>query len=163
MIDEFVTNELKFNEMAHHHYDDAYVVRAFFWAKATAFENQLTYLGGNFLVNQEGQLNRMSSTGFFGETDIAKFKFANEDQLHVQDDVPKEDRISEQKARIDQTKARMDWIAIVMVLAIREHDKVSQDLNLMTYGEIKRRAAEKKSSYSAPRTGTNGPNDPIGF
>ena len=126
--------------------DDAYLARALFWGVASAMENQLSYLGGNFLPNLERSLNRLSPNGILSEDSLDLNKFSNESHAHINDDESIDDQKAEIEARIDQVRAKMDTAAIMYVEAVRNHDEISHLLGQMTYSGIKAAAAAKRQT-----------------
>jgi hypothetical protein len=124
---------------------DAYSTRAYFWGVASALENQIQYLGSNYLPNLERRVNTLEGTGYLSEGDLQVDWFANEDKPHVNDDTDIETQASDVRSQIDVIQERMRTLAIGYVLAVREHDDISKDLQQLTYGAIKSRAAAKRA------------------
>ena len=127
-------------------YDDAYICRALFWGEAAALENQITYLGNVLLPSFERRLTTLAGRGILSEADIDVHKFTNEDKAHVSDDRTIEDQELELEQRIDQIRNKMTMAAVGFVEAMRNHDDLSKDLNLLSYSGIKAKSAEKRRS-----------------
>ena len=125
--------------------DDAYLCRAAFWGQASAMENQLQYLGGNYLPNLERRLNQLESSGFLSESDLNVSWFANEDRPHVNDEISPTEKAANIRDQIDQLMYKMTTAAIGFVVSMREHDKISKDLEQLSYSAIKARAANKRA------------------
>ncbi len=145
--DPWYKDVLRFVELASSIIEDAWLLRAYWWGVASAMENQCTYLGGNFLVNLEGQYSRLADpTGFLGESDLSQVKFANEDQPHINDEISVEEKLETLTQRIDSVKEKMQIAGVIFVFAVRQHDSISQDLDQLTYGAIKARAANNRKA-----------------
>ena len=125
--------------------EDAYSTRAYFWGVASAMENQIQYLGSNYLPNLERRVNTLEGNGFLSEGDLQVDWFSNEDKPHVNDETPIDTQASDVRNQIDVIQDRMQTLAIAYVTAVREHDDISKDLQQLTYGAIKSRAAAKRS------------------
>ena len=125
--------------------EDAYSTRAYFWGVASAMENQIQYLGGNYLPNLERRVNTLEGNGYLSEGDLSVDWFSNEDKPHVNEDVTIETQASDTRNQIDMISERMRTLAIAYVLAVWEHDDISKDLQQLTYGAIKSRAAAKRA------------------
>mgnify|MGYP003148283595 FL=1 len=128
--------------------DDAYSCRAYFWGVASAMENQLQYLGGNYLPNLERRLNQVDGNGFLSENDLSVSWYTNEDKPHVNEEEPLDDQAIDIKNQIDRITDRMHTLGIAYVLARSSHDDISKDLNQLTYGAIKSRASAKKKAVA---------------
>ena len=125
--------------------EDAYSTRAYFWGVASAMENQIQYLGSNYLPNLERRVNTLEGNGYLSEGDLQVDWFSNEDKPHVNDETPIDTQASDVRNQIDVIQDRMSTLAIAYVTAVREHDDISKDLQQLTYGAIKSRAAAKRS------------------
>lgn len=147
--DDFVVKVKKMNQVKESVYDDAYICRALHWGEAAALFNQLEYLGGTLLPSFERRLNRLAGNGILSESDIDVFKFSNEEKAHVQDDQTIDDQILEAEARIDKIKEKMLMAAVGFIEAVRSHDDLSRDLNLLSFSGIKAKAAEKRAAMAA--------------
>ena len=73
---------------------------------------------------------------WFGET--------NEQEPHVNEETSFDQLIEDQQNFIDQLKRRMTTAGIKMVVAIRNHDQLSNDLEQLTYAGIKAKAAANR-------------------
>ncbi len=124
--------------------DDAYSCRAYFWGVASAMENQIQYLGGNYLPNLERRVNQLEGNGFLSESDLQVSWHSNEDKPHVNEDVDAILQSSEVKDQIDNIQDRMVNLGVAYVLARTSHDDISKTLNQLTYGAIKAKAAARK-------------------
>jgi hypothetical protein len=126
--------------------DDAYLCRASFWGEASAMENQLEYLGGNYLPNLERRINQLEGSGFLSENDLSVSWFANEDQPHVNDEVPADEKSANVKDQIDQVLYKMSTAAIGFIVNVHKHDEISKQLEQLSYTAIKARAAAKRAA-----------------
>ena len=151
--DNDVVEFKRLNEATQIIYDDAYLARAYFWGVASSMENQLSYLGGNYLPNLERRMNTLNSEGILSQTDLDVNWHSNEDQLHVNDDQPVEEHKAIQQSRIDIVHTKMRTAAICYVLAVRAHDDISHTLDQLTFSGIKAKA-EAKRSAALQATGT---------
>ena len=124
--------------------DDAYSCRAYFWGVASAMENQIQYLGGNYLPNLERRVNQLEGNGFLSESDLQVSWHSNEDKPHVNEEVDAILQSSEVKDQIDNIQDRMVNLGVAYVLARTSHDDISKTLNQLTYGAIKAKAAARK-------------------
>ena len=125
--------------------EDAYSTRAYFWGVASAMENQIQYLGSNYLPNLERRVNTLEGNGYLSEGDLQVNWFSNEDKPHVNEDLDVDTQASDVRNQIDVIQDRMRTLAITYVTAVREHDDISKDLQQLTYGAIKSRAAAKRN------------------
>jgi hypothetical protein len=130
--------------------DDAYIARSVFWGLATALENNANYVGSRLLPQAEQRLNSIEGRGFKSEADVTKTWFANEDAPHVNDDVPIDQQIDNQKAMIEQRADKLRRAAIGYAVAVRHHDSISADLDQLSYAQIKQRSNTKRL-LNAPR------------
>lgn len=144
--DDFVKAIKKLNAVMLNLYDDAYICRALLWGTASALENQITYLGNILLPSFERRLNTLKGTGILSESDIDVYKFSNEEKPHVSDDTTVDDQALELEMRIDQIRSKMTTAAVGFIEAIRNHDDLSKDLNLLSYSGIKAKAAERRAA-----------------
>ncbi len=136
-------------ELEHVVLDDPYLARANFWGKATAMENQIKYLGGNYLAGLEGRLNKLKNpSGILAESDLNLSMFANEDMPHINEDRTKEDQIMELEAQIQKVVDKMKRAAVSFIINVREHDDVSKIVDAFTFQAIKARAAEKRAAFA---------------
>lgn len=128
--------------------EDAYLYRQGCFALAGGMERQLEYLGGTLLPSNENQLARMSSGGIRGEsyTQDSWFGTTNSDDEHINDEVGTEQLIDDKQDFIRQLERRMRTAAIILVVAVREHDDVSDMLSQHKYGTIKAMAAAKRKA-----------------
>lgn len=131
-------------------FDDGYLARANHWGVATAMENQISYLGGNLLPRYERRLNTVTNpTGVLAETDLRASFVSNEDHPHVNEDITAEEQAGELEAQIDQIKVKMRSAAIVYAVFVAAHDRISMDLNQLTFGAIKAKAYNNRQARSA--------------
>lgn len=144
--DGFLTAIRKLHQVMLSVYDDAYICRALFWGLAAAQENQIAYLGSTLLPSFERRLTTLAGRGILSESDIDVYKFTNEDKAHVSDDRTVEDQELELEQRIDQIRNKMTMAAVGFVEAMRNHDDLSKDLNLLSYSGIKAKAAERRAT-----------------
>tara|TARA_Y100000310_G_C20680013_1_gene815353 strand:- start:1833 stop:2336 length:504 start_codon:yes stop_codon:yes gene_type:complete len=129
--------------------EDAWSARALFWGLTSAAENQLSYLGGNFLPNLERRVNNLEGNGILSETDLQVSFHTNEDQPHINEDQDSADLAAEVKVRIDEINERMQVMAIVYVLGVQHHDDISRDLEQLTFSGIKAKAAANRAAKEA--------------
>jgi len=126
--------------------EDAYLARAYFWGVASSMENQIAYLGGNYIPNLERRVNNLEGNGVLSEGDLRVDWVSNEDQAHVNEDVAVDDQIADLKVRINQGQEKMVTAAIGYVLAVQEHDDISKTMDQLTFSGIKARAADKRKT-----------------
>ena len=144
--DDFVKAIKKLNAVTLNVFNDAYICRALMWGQAAALENQLTYLANTLLPSFERRLNILTSRGILGESDIDVYKFSNEQKPHVSDDTTLDDQVLELEMRIDQIRNKMTVAAVGYIEAIRNHDDLSKDLNLLSFSGIKSKATERRAA-----------------
>lgn len=126
--------------------DDAWLARQEHYGSAGAMERQLEYLGGTLLPNAEMKKQRMTSKGVIGEsyTKDSWFGHTNEDQPHVNEEIPFDQLVDDQETFIEGLKARMRTAAIIFVVRVRAHDEHSAMLNQLSYTGIKAKAMENR-------------------
>ena len=149
--DEVLQDTLKNIELYELLFDDAYLSRAYHWGVATSMENQLSYLGGNLLPGAEERHNNQFGDGITGEGDLSVDWFANEAKPHINEDRPLDQLEDDSKTFMDQIQDKMRTAGIVFVAHVRAHDEVSKDLNQLSYGAIKSRAASKRKPATRTR------------
>ena len=125
--------------------DDAYLARADFWGMATARENQVLYIGDRLLPNVERQLNQLTGRGINSESNET-FRFSNEEAPHINEEVSIEELVADKEAMIDQLNDKMRRAAIGLVIAVQNHDELSQVLGQLTYSGIKAQASTKRAN-----------------
>lgn len=130
--------------------DDAYIARSSFFGLATGLENNAVYLGSKLIPQAEQRLNAIEGRGFLSEGDVTNKWYANEDKPHVNEDTPIDQQIDNQKEMIEQRGDKLRRAAIGFAVMVRHHDSVSADLDMITYAQIKQRAATKRL-LNAPR------------
>jgi len=145
-IDPATDEDLKFckvqSECAQEWLEDAYLARAYFWGIASAMENQIEYLGTNYLPNLERKLNVIEGNGYLSENDVSVSWYANEDKPHVNDEIALDDQSHNIKQQIDRIKEKMTKAGILFVTALKNHDEISGILDQLSFYAIK--AASKK-------------------
>ena len=132
--------------------EDAWLARQDHFGSAGAMERQLEYLGGTLLPNAESKLQRMNSDGVMGEsyTKDSWFGTTNEDDPHINEEIPYDQIVDDQHTFVDELTRRMRTAAILFVTRVRAHDFLSKQLNQLTYAEIKSRAAQNRNARSKP-------------
>ena len=137
-------------KLKHLIYDDAWTVRQSCYNEAFGMLSHLKYLGGTLLPKAEQRINQLENrTGVLGETDISVgwgTKHSNEDRPHINDEVPVDQQVDNQKSFVDDLLARMRTVAISFVVHIKEHDNISKDLDQLTFSAIQARSAQKKAA-----------------
>jgi hypothetical protein len=127
--------------------DDPWLSRAFFWGATSAMENQISFLGGRLLPGLEQRLNKIDpASGVLGESNLAVSWTSNEDKLHVNDAISVEDRIMETQSQIDNLLVRMKTASIIYVITMQAHDSISNDLDQLTFAQIKQSATSKRQA-----------------
>lgn len=126
--------------------DDKWLSRADNFGQAGAMDRHIEYLGHTLLPNAEAKLNRMTSKGIIGESYVRDSWFGetNAQEPHVNEEVSFDQLVEDQQNFIDQLKRRMTIAGIKMVVAIRNHDQLSNDLEQLTYAGIKAKAAANR-------------------
>ena len=144
--DEEVKKALEIVELTELICDDAWLARQDHYGSAGAMERQLEYLGGTLLPNAEARIARLSSTGVMGESYVQDswFGSTNADDQHVNNEIDKDQVISEQQAFVEQLKVRMRTAAILFVTRVRAHDALSGMLEQLSYTGIKQKAAQNR-------------------
>lgn len=129
-------------------YEDAWLCRQGHYGVAGAMERQIEYLGTTLLPNAENKLTRMTSDGVIGEsyTPDSWFGVTNEDDPHVNDEIPFDQQIEDQQNFVEALKVRMRTAAIVFVTRVRAHDEISKDLDQFTYSAIKAKAESNRQA-----------------
>ena len=127
---------------------DPWLVRAYFWGIATAMENQISYLGGDYKPRLVTKRNGIEDNGILTETPLDIGKFTNEDRPHIHDDRDMDMIASDADIDIQKCEEKMQTAAIVYILAITEHDDVSKDLNQLSFAGIKAKSAARKAAYA---------------
>ena len=92
--------------------------------------------------------NSIEDNGILTETPLDLGKFSNEDKPHIHDDRDMDMIASDADIDIQKCDEKMQTAAIIYVMAIREHDDVSKDLNQLSFGAIKGKAAAKRAAYA---------------
>jgi hypothetical protein len=131
--------------------DDRWLARQDHFGSAGAMERQLEYLGGTLLPNAQKKLERMNNDGVMGEsyTIDSWFGTSNADDPHINDEIPYDQLIDDQRTFIDQLHVRMRTAAILFATRVRAHDEISKQLDQLTYGAIKAKAASNRQARSA--------------
>ncbi|MAG26337.1 hypothetical protein CMI47_12375 [Candidatus Pacearchaeota archaeon] len=131
--------------------DDAWLARQDHYGSAGAMERQIEYLGTTLLPNAEAKLSRMESRGVIGEsyTQDSWFGTANEEDPHINDEIPFDQQVEDQKNFIDQLKGRMRTAAILFVTRVRAHDALSMTLDQLSYSGIKAKAESNRQARAA--------------
>ena len=135
--------------------DDKWLSRADNFGQAGAMDRHIEFLGLTLLPNAEAKLNRMTSKGIIGESYVRDSWFGetNEQEPHVSEETPFDQLIENQQNFVDQLKRRMTTAGIKMVVAIHNHDILSNDLEQLTYAGIKAKAAANRM-VAAKKTAT---------
>ncbi len=128
--------------------DDKWLARQLYYGVAGAMERQLAYLGDTLLPNTENKIARMSSDGVMGEsyTQDSWFGTSNEDDPHINEEVPLDQLIGDAQDFAQQLRDRMRTAAIIFVTNVRAHDDLSKDLNQFSYGQIKAKAESNRQA-----------------
>ena len=128
--------------------DDQWLARQAHFGYAGAMERQLEYLGTQLLPTAEDKLKRMNSDGVIGEsyTQDSWFGTANADDPHINDEIAFDQLIDDQQTFVDELQSRMRTAAILFVTCVRAHDVLSKELNQLTYGGIKSKAASNAAA-----------------
>ena len=145
--DEVVKKVTDLIELKHHIYEDAWTVRQSCYNEAFGMLSHLNYLGGTLLPRAEQRINQLEGNGILGESDITVGwgkKYANEDQPHINDEVPVDEQVDRQKSFVDDLLSRMKTVAISFVLHVEEHGDISKDLSQLTFKATQSRSAQKK-------------------
>lgn len=126
--------------------DDAWLARQDHYGSAGAMERQIEYLGDILLPNAENKLSRMKSSGVIGEsyTQDSWFGTTNEDDPHINDEIPFDQQVEDQANFVDGLVVRMRTAAILFVTRVRAHDEISKTLDQLTYGAIKAKAESNR-------------------
>jgi hypothetical protein len=136
--DEDLNDAMKVAEMTALLCDDPWLTRAAYFGLAGSMERQIKYLGGELIPNAETKKTRLGSKGVRGESFVKDSWFGNTnaDSKHEADETPEQD-MDETDAFILGLQERMRCAAIIMVVNIKQHDDVSNDLAQYTYGQIR--------------------------
>jgi hypothetical protein len=131
--------------------DDPWLARQDHYGSAGAMERQLTYLGTTLLPSAERKIKQMSSTGVMGESYVTDnwFGTTNEDSQHESEEVPLDQQIDDQQAFAEGLRNRMRTAAILFVTRVRAHDRLSKELEQLTYAGIKGVAAQNRQKREA--------------
>ena len=138
--------------------NDKWLARQAYYGVCGAMERQLVYLGETLLPNVESRISRMVSTGIIGESYVQDHWFGttNADDPHVNDEVSYDQQLDDARTFTDELRDRMRTAAIIFVTHLREHDKISKDMEppQLTYGQIKSKAeSNRKAAATQARTG----------
>ena len=147
--DEVVKKVTDLIELKHHIYEDSWTVRQSCYNEAFGMLSHLNYLGGTLLPRAEQRINQLEGNGILGESDITVGwgkKYANEDQPHINDEIPVDEQVDRQKNFVDDLLSRMKTVAISFVLHVEEHDDISKDLNQLSFKGIQNRSAQKRAA-----------------
>ena len=131
--------------------DDAWLARARFFGEAGAMERHIEYLGSNMIPNQQAKLTRLEAQGGNGilsesYTVDSWFGTTNADDPHMNDEVGKQQQIDDTKTFIEQLEKRQRTAALMLAVAVREHDELSGMLDQHKYGTIKAMAEAKRKA-----------------
>lgn len=129
-------------------YPNAYLARADLYGTITSMENYISYTGGTLVPAKQQRIKQLSGRGFMAEDDLRQYKFANESMPHINEERSVDDVIADIRAELDQLIYSMQVAAIMMVVCIREHDELSNQLGLHTFSAIKAKAAQNKMRKS---------------
>ena len=128
--------------------NDKWLARQANFGMAGAMERQIEYLGGTLLPNSEDKLRKMNSNGIIGEsyTKDSWFGHTNEDDPHVNEEVPFDQIKDDQETFIEELKARMRTAAIIFVANVRQHDFLSSILQpqQLSYAAIKAKGQQNR-------------------
>ena len=147
--DEVVKQVTDLIQLKHLIYDDAWTVRQSCYNESFGMLSHLNYLGGTLLPRAEQRINQLEGNGILGESDITVGwgkKYANEDQPHINDEVPVDEQVDRQKSFVDDLLSRMKTVSISYVLHVEEHDDISKDLNQLSFKGIQNRSAQKRAA-----------------
>ncbi len=131
--------------------DDAWLARARFFGEAGAMERHIEHLGNSMLPNQYTKLTRLEAqggNGIQGESYTVNswFGTTNADDPHMSDELGKQQQIDDTQMFIAQLEKRQRTAALMLVVAVREHDELSDMLDQHKYGTIKAMAAAKRAA-----------------
>ena len=136
--------------------NDKWLARQANFGMAGAMERQLEYLGGTLLPNSEDKLRRMNSNGVIGEsyTKDSWFGHTNEDEQHVNDELPFDQLRDDQQSFIEQLEQRMRTAGIIFGVNVRQHDFLSSILQpqQLSYAAIKAKGQQNRAAMQR-RTG----------
>lgn len=129
-------------ELTHLVTNDPWLARQTFYGIAGAMDRQIEYLGNTLLPNSERKLTNMASKGVIGEsyTIDSWFGTTNEDDPHINEEIPFDQLIDDQQTFVDGLRERMKTAAIIFVCNLRAHDDMSKQLDQLTYSGIKAKA-----------------------
>ena len=136
-------------ELNHLIYNNQWAVRQVCYSIAWGMLSHLNHLGSNLLPKAEKRINQLEGNGILSESDITVGwgkKYANEDQPHINDEIPVDEQVDRQKNFVDDLLSRMKTVAISFVLHVEEHDDISKDLNQLTFKAIQTRSAQKRAA-----------------
>ena len=156
--DETVKKSLDVVELLGIICDDKWLARQAYYGVCGAMERQLVYLGETLLPNTESRISRMVSTGIIGESYSQDHWFGNtnDDNPHVNDEVAFDQQIDDTKTFAEELRERMRTAAIIFVVHLREHDKISKNMEppQLMYGQIKSKAeSNRQAKEKQVRTG----------
>tara|TARA_R100001082_G_scaffold79814_1_gene47114 strand:+ start:11803 stop:12312 length:510 start_codon:yes stop_codon:yes gene_type:complete len=130
--------------------NDKWLTRQAHFGMAGAMERQLEFLGGTLLPNAEDKLRRMESNGIIGEsyTKDSWFGATNEEDPHINDEIPFDQVKDDQQTFIEEIRTRMRTAAIIFVVHVRAHDLLSSILQpqQLSYSAIKTKSKQKMES-----------------
>ena len=140
--------------------NDPWLSRQAFYGLAGSMERQLTYLGTNLLPNAERKLQQLASSGVMGESYVVNnwFGNTNEDDNHINSEtvmshtgeqISADQQLDDQQTFVEELHDRMRRACIIMVVAIREHDRISDNLDQLSYAAIAARAAMNRTKRTA--------------
>jgi hypothetical protein len=136
--------------------DDAYLTRQAYFGIAGAMDRQLEYLGGTLLPSVEQRIRTKNSSGIMAESYVLDHQlgFSNSMKEHINAEYDEqEDNDAKFKEELEE---RMFVAGVMCIVNILAHDDVSKDINQMSYGQIRGRAAQnkKKNDTNAKRQRT---------
>jgi len=158
--DELLVEAKDLTEAVHLITNDPWLARQAFYGIAGSMERQLTYLGSTLLPNAEKRLQQLNSSGVMGESYVVNswFGHSNDDDNHINSEtvmshtgeqISVDQQADDHKTFVDQLHDRMRRACIIMVVSIREHDKLSDTLDQLNYAGIAARAAMNRTKKVA--------------
>lgn len=143
--DEDYDNAKKRAEIVNLMYPSAYLARADFFGWANSMENQMRWIGANMIPNKERHVQQLRSKGISREDDLREYKFANEQMPHVNSEIDKDDLIAMGESILEDYRYSLRVCAISFVVAVREHDAISNTLDQLSYSAIKAKGEAKRN------------------
>ena len=152
---DIIDETLDLTKIVHLITNDPWLARQAFFGLAGSMERQLEWIGSSMYPNAVRKLERLASGGIKSETYTVNnwFGTTNADNEHVNaetvishtgDEINVDQQLDDQREFVDELEGRMKRAGIIFVYCMKEHDKLSDELDQLSYAGIKVKGAMNK-------------------